>query len=378
MAIKKRGNSWVVRWREGGRGSPAHQKTFTREKDARRFDTAVRRAKDLGQLSSEVVGSEQLVAAFLDEWWEKYARATLKPSTLGSYAYVLDRWIVPYLGRLRLRDISRETIDQYRAELRAAGAGTPTINRALAILQGVLRRAVEWRRLPSNPVAGLVRLSHLRDASIDARTPEQVEAIRAAIIERSSGNPVRRADAALVSILAYEGLRPGEAFALEWSDVLDRGRPRDRLRVVRGLSERDVTTPKNARARAPELFGPIAAELAELYLALGRPDSRTLVFGDAKGGHLRRQNWRQRVWIPALAAARESYFRPYDLRHTCATLLIYEGRPVTEVATHMGHADPGFTARVYGHVFADAAKRRRVPIEAAIVNARTARRAAEA
>jgi integrase len=378
MAIRKRGNRWVVRWREGGRGSPAHQKTFTREKDARRFDTAVRRAKDLGQLSSEVVGSEQTVAAFLGEWWEKYARATLKPSTLASYAYVLDRWIVPYLGRLRLRDISRETIDEYRTELRAAGAGTPTINRALAILQGVLRRAVEWRRLPSNPVAGLVRLPHVRDASIDARTPEQVEAIRAAIIESSSGNPVRRADAALVSILAYEGLRPGEAFALEWRDVLDRGRPRDRLRVVRGLSERDVTTPKTARARAPELFGPIAAELAELYLALGRPDPGTLVFGDAKGGHLRRQNWRQRVWIPALVTAGESYFRPYDLRHTCATLLIYEGRPVTEVAAHMGHADPGFTARVYGHVFADAAKRRRVPIEAAIVNARAARRAAEA
>jgi Phage integrase family len=148
--------------------------------------------------------------------------------------------------------------------------------------------------------------------------------------------------------------------------------------VVRGLSERDVTTPKSARACAPELFGPIAAELAELYLALGRPDPSTLVFGDAKGGHLRRQNWRQRVWIPALVTAGEAYFRPYDLRHTCATLLIYEGRPFTEVAAHMGHADPGFTARVYGHVFADAAKRRRVPIEAAIVNARTVRRAVQA
>ena len=99
-------------------------------------------------------------------------------------------------------------------------------------------------------------------------------------------------------------------------------------------------------------------ELPELYLALGRPDPRTLVFGDTKGGHLRRQNWRQRVWTPALAAAGEPCFRPYDLRHTCATLLIYEGRPVTEVAAHMGHADPGFTARVYGHVFGDAAKRR--------------------
>ena len=310
MAVRKRGDRWVVRWREGGRGSPAHQKTFTREKDARRFDTAVRRAKDLGQLSSEVVGSEQTIAAFLEEWWEKYARATLKPSTLASYAYVLDRWIVPYLGRLRLRDISRETIDQYRAELRAAGAGTPTINRALAILQGVLRRAVEWRRLPSSPVVGLVRLPHMRDASIDARTPEQVEAIRAAIIESSSGSPVRLADAALVSILAYEGLRPGEAFALEWRDVLDRGRPRDRLRVVRGLSERDVTTPKSARARAPELFGPIAAELAELYLALGRPDPGTLVFADAKGGHVRRQNWRQRVWIPRARDGRRVLLPP--------------------------------------------------------------------
>lgn len=192
-----------------------------------------------------------------------------------------------------------------------------------------------------------------------------------AIIEQPDVAHSRCGDAALVSVLAYEGLRPGEAFALPWGDVLERGRPRDRLRIVRGLSERAVTTPKSARARSPELFGPVASELAELYLTLGRPGLDTLVFGDAKGGHLRRQNWRQRVWIPALAAAGERYFRPYDLRHTCATLLIYEGRPVTEVAAHMGHADPGFTARVYGHVFQDSASRRRVPLETAIAAARS-------
>ncbi len=366
MAVRKRGDRWVVRWREGGRGSPAHQKTFTREKDARRFDTAVRRAKDLGQLSSEVVGSEQTVAAFLEEWWDKYARASLKPSTLASYAYLLDRWIVPYLGRLRLRDVSREAVDQYRAQLRAAGAGAPTVNRCLAVLQGVLQRAVEWRRLPANPAVGTMRLPHVRDSAIDAREPEQVEAIRAAILDT-----LGRADAALVSLLAYEGLRPGEAFALEWRDLLDeRGLPRARLRVARGLSERQVVSPKSAHSREPELFGPIAAELGELYLARGRPHPRMLVFADTQGGHLRRQNWRQRVWIPALERAGEPYFRPYDLRHTCATLLIYEGRPVTEVAAHMGHADAGFTARVYGHVFRDAAKHRRVPIEEAIALAR--------
>jgi hypothetical protein len=67
------------------------------------------------------------------------------------------------------------------------------------------------------------------------------------------------------------------------------------------------------------------------------------------------------MWIPALEAAGIPYFRPYDLRHTCATLLIYEGRTLNEVAEHLGHADPGFTARVYIHVLRDATKRRRVP-----------------
>jgi integrase len=353
---------WKVMWREGGRGSRQRSKTFTNERDAKRYDVAIRRAKDLGQLAAEVVGSEQTVESFLEEWWEKYAQPYLKPGTRATYSYTLDKWIVPYLGRLRLRDVSRETIDAWVASMRSAGAGTPTVNRALGILQGVMRRAVEWRRIPSNPVVGAPRIAHVRNAAIDARTPETVEAIRAQL---------DRQDAALVSVLAYEGLRLGEAFALTWRDVLDdRGLPRERLEVRRALSDHEESTTKAGRAREPELFGPIAVEVAELYLARGRPGLRELVFPDTTGGYLRRQNWRQRVWIPALERAGVEYFRPHDLRHGCATLLIYDGRPVTEVADHLGHADAGFTARVYSHVFKDAT-RRGVAIEQAIAQARS-------
>ena len=169
-----------------------------------------------------------------------------------------------------------------------------------------------------------------------------------------------------MSVLAYEGLRPAEAYALEWRDVLDdQGKPRKRLWVQRSLSGDEVSTPKSARARDPELFKPIARELVELHLARGRPDPTTLVFPDAAGGHLRRQNWRRRVWIPALERAGVTYFRSYDLRH-CATLLLYEGRTLNEVAEHLGHADPGFTARTYAHVMRDAPRRRRVSITEAI------------
>ena len=268
----------------------------------------------------------------------------------------------PYLGRKRLRDITRETIDTYSAALRTDGAGAPTINRTLGVLQGVFHRAVEWRRLQWNPVLGVRRLTHVRDESIDACTPETVEAIRAQL---------DATDAALVSVLAYEGLRPGEAFALKWRVIVDdRGRARPRLLVQRAVSGEQLSTTKSQRAREPELFAPVAKELIELYLARGRPDPQALVFGDSKGGHHRRQNWRRRVWIPALRRAGLAYFRTYDLRHTCATLLLYEGRTVNEVADHLGHADPGFTARTYAHMMREASKRRRVPIARAIAAAR--------
>jgi integrase len=393
------GDRWIVRWRDGGRGTPGHQKRFLNERDARLFDASITRAKHLGQLASEVLGSEQTVAEFVSEWWEKYAEPYLKPGTLASYAYVLDRWIVAYLGRLRLRDVTRETIMTYVRTLQQKGAGAPTVNRCLGILQGVFQRAVEWNRLAANPFAGVPRLGHKRSKRIDAHTPEEVERIRSVHVR---GKELTRQARALVSVLAYEGLRFGEAAALQWGDAVDHGGfPREWIRLVRGLSDHVESTTKSGHERGPELFKPVAQELVELYVSRGRPPLNTLVFPDRRGGYLRRQNFRRRVWIPALAAAwpcqacsgtgldrrgdcceacriearskrgsgSSNYFRPHDLRHTCGTLLIYAGWTVNEVAEHLGHADPGFTARTYAHVFRDA-RGRRVPIEEAIAKGR--------
>ena len=357
-------NAYVVRWYEAGRGSTKRKRTFDRRRDAELFEASIRRARQLGQLASEVIGSNATLEEFLVEWWDTYAATRLRPNTLESYTTLLDKWIVPYLGRKRLRDVSRETIDVYCARIRADGAGAPTVNRALGVLQGVFHRAVEWRRLAWNPVVGTRRLSHTRSETIGARSPEAVEAIRRQLDQQN---------AALVSLFAYEGLRPAEAYALTWADVLDdRGKARKRLRVEHAISGGEVTTPKSGRTREPELFVPVAKELVALHLAQGRPPLDRLVFPDSAGGHLRRQNWRRRVWIPALERARVPYFRSYDLRHTCATLLLYEGRTLNEVAEHLGHSDPGFTARTYAHVMRDASRRRRITITEAIRRARVA------
>jgi integrase len=221
-----------------------------------------------------VIGSNATLEDFLVEWWDTYAVTHLRPNTLATYTTLLDKWIIPYLGRKRLREITRETIDNYSARIRVDGAGPPTINRALGVLQGVFHRAVEWRRLSWNPVVGVRRVAHSRAETIDARTPETIEMIRRCLDQQN---------AVLVSVLAYEGLRPAEAYALIWGDVIDdRGKPRKRLRVERAISGDEVSTTKSERGREPDLFKPVARELLELYLAGGRPDPSALVFPDVE------------------------------------------------------------------------------------------------
>jgi hypothetical protein len=138
MSIERRRRSdgravYVVRWYESGRDSTRRRRTFDRRRDAELFEASVRRARQLGQLAAEVIGSNATLEEFLVEWWDTYAVTHLRPNTLATYTTLLDKWIVPYLGRKRLREINRETIDVYAARLRVDGAGAALERRVDAL-----------------------------------------------------------------------------------------------------------------------------------------------------------------------------------------------------------------------------------------------------
>jgi hypothetical protein len=62
--------------------------------------------------------------------------------------------------------------------------------------------------------------------------------------------------------------------------------------------------------------------------------------------------------------------RPYDLRHSVASLLLHEGRSVTYVARQLGHAAT-LTLNTYGHVIDELDDSPPIPAEDAIRAARS-------
>jgi integrase len=85
-------------------------------------------------------------------------------------------------------------------------------------------------------------------------------------------------DAALISVLAYAGLRPGEALALQWRDIREQT-----ILVERAVSLGEEKDTKTAAHRTVRLLQPLAADLREWRLLSGRPSGKTLVFPSANG-----------------------------------------------------------------------------------------------
>lgn len=373
-----------VRWIDPSTGSKLVEE-FDEQRDAIDFHATLRLARRRGALHDLNAGRETL-AEYAEQWWESYASRNLARSTLAVYASLWNRYALPRLGHLQLRAVTPGVIARFRSDLEAAGVGAPTVRKTMSIVQAMLRRAVEEDRVRSNAAAQVRKPSVTRQRAVAPLAPDAVEALRAV---------VGLADAALISVLAYAGLRPEEALALEWRHVR-----RDTLLVEQKNVDGEIVIGQKVAgrsARTVDLLGHLRSDLAAHRLASGRPTDRELVFATSAGAPwpaTRYRSWRRWTFQPAAAATgiavlertTESYTvggrrrrrsksryegpRPYDLRHSFASLLIHEGRlSVVEVAAQLGHSTETLL-RTYAHVFAELRGQPKIPADEQIRRAR--------
>jgi integrase len=348
---------WRVRWREGGRGSQERSRRFDRKADAQAFEDELRRRRRLGELVG-FAGAQETLNVYVAETWARTHAVTLSRKTAKHYASLYDLHIEPYVGELKLTELTPEVIGRWQADRIAAGAGRVAVLHAFDLLGSILQRAVEGGRLARNPVRLVRKVARPRKREVKPLAPATVEAMRAAANAR---------DATLISVLAYAGLRPQEALALQWGDVRERT-----LLIQRAVSLGEEKDTKTAAHRTVRLLAPLREDLLAWKLRSGRPKDSALVFPGLEGGLWTKttyDNWRKRAFDRARAAADALHATPYALRHSFASLLLHEGRSVVYVARQLGH-DARLTLTTYGHVIDELDEQPRVPAEDAIKAAR--------
>ncbi len=380
--LVKRGSTWAYVVSEvdaeTGKRKPVWHGGYATREDAR---VARDDARDRANKGHRVAASRQLLSDYLDGWLEDVS-ADLAPSTLASYRMHVRTHLKPLLGDVRLCDLTRRRAKSAYAKLRktkrAKGEGTiskATADRVWATLRSALSEAVDNELLVVN-AAATRRKRHGRKpkGSERAETPklnvwtaEQV----ASFLDASEGDRL----AALWRLAAMTGMRRAELAGVRVRDVdwtagvlevrhtltaVHAETPEGEEKPKRGQAVKLVGgEPKSGKARPVDLDAATMKVLKAHKASLARerlaspvpsfnPDGLLFVAEDGTPLH---PDYLSRRFRKLVSGVKDlPVIRLHDLRHTHASLLLAAGVPVHVVSQRLGHSDPGFTMRVYGHL----------------------------
>lgn len=249
-------------------------------------------------------------------------------------------------------------VQAFYSSLSEKGLSPRTVRFTHSVLASAFKQAVRWRMLAHNPCDS-VELPREAGKEMQSLTPADATCfLKEAASDRWC---------TLFVLALATGLRPSEYFGLKWSDIdLELGL----VTVQRSLVWRSYRSgdwyfgePKTPRSRRRiPLPASVVRSLvehrrrqAEERLKAGSMyRSLDLVFATGEGQPLIRLNVIKHHFKPILKRAKLSEtLRLYDLRHTCATLLLAANENPKVVSERLGHASITLTMDVYSHVLPD-------------------------
>lgn len=278
---------------------------------------------------------------FIEREWMPRMLPTLKVSTQSSYRTNLQRYVLPWLGETRLRDLRKGDIQAWLTALSESGLSRQTVKNIWSALSSVLRTAVDWGYLNENPAHGVRLPARQPKVAVFLPTPEQVTQILRQLPEPSY---------TLLLLLVGTGLRVGEAMGLRWEDI---DLNRKNLTVRRDVWHGQVNSPKYAASERVIPLGPILAEHLQARLS----GEGSWVFGGNSGKPLDPRNLAKRQLHPVLDSLRIPRFSWHRLRRLHSTYLGDLSVSPRIMQAQLGHADAALTLNVYTQIVPESQRR---------------------
>ena len=292
----------------------------------------------------------------LNEWlayWMKnmYMPRAAETSVYG-YINIIDRHIVPVLGKIKLQRLKPMHIQKYYTKLMDEYKLSPnSVIKHHDLLNSALKAAVRQEYILKNPMEGVDRPKKIKhEASI--YTPEQLQAL----FQLVRGNRLETA----VKLGAYLGLRREEICGLKWKDV---DFEKQTLRICRAMTQvgseivvKDTKT--NASQRRLYIPNSLLTALQEEHNRQAENKKR---FGDAwhntgfvivwEDGRPYRPNYISELFTKFLKKNSLPKIVLHELRHTFASISNEAGVQEFNIGKALGHANVGTTKKIYTHLF---------------------------
>jgi integrase len=264
------------------------------------------------------------------EWRESY-KATVRQ--------IIDHHLVPVFGERLVSDIRRDTILTFRTEIakargRAEGStlSPRRINAILLVLRQILNEAAD--RFDFTSPSQRIKPLKLKKSDVQPFTLDEVHRILATV------RPDFR-DYLIVRF--FTGMRSGEIDGLKWKYVdFERRLILVRETIVHGREEYTKTDESQRDIRMSQIvFDALTRQAAATQ------SKSTFVFCTRTGEPIDPTNFCKRVWYPLLRHLGLSARRPYQTRHTAATLWLAAGENPQWIAMQLGHSTTAMLFKVY-------------------------------
>lgn len=290
----------------------------------------------------------QSVEEFLRIWLKQH-RSNIASSTYDGYKKIVMSQLIPALGDHSVEMLGTKEVREWLSTLDCTNK---RIKNILSPLRTALGVAVQDGILENNILKGwsYTRKETLaqrkkRKASLDPFTMLEQSSILEALPEQGMN---------LMQFAFWTGMRTSELVALTWSDI---GWIDNTINVDKGLTQA-ADEPEITKTEAGER---IIKLLKPARLALERQRKHTQL-ADGVIFHNPRTNtpWegdqaiRKTLWKPALRKAKVRYRKPYQTRHTYASMMISSGEQIGWVSKQLGHASITITTTTYATWLSDA------------------------
>ena len=282
----------------------------------------------------------------LDQWLRLRA-ADISDRTQDNYRRSIDQQIGPRIGGFQLMKLTPLAVEIMYDQMRTDGVGNDTIKLAHAVLHAVLKWAVRKNMVVTNVADRVDNKPKIERKEVVTLNQKQVADFLAAAQDDRLKS--------LFVLAIGSGMRLGELFGLQWSDVdLKKGvvtvrRSLSELNGVLKLKEPKTKSSKR-RIELPAAVVEALADHRKRMFADGHAAS-PWVFVNQSGGPLRRSHFYRENFRPLLTRAElpaDTHF--HHLRHAHASILIQQGENPKVVSTRLGHSKIGITMDLYGHV----------------------------